>query len=219
MPKIKDFYKILGIEEGASADEIKKAYRKLALKYHPDRNPDDAKAEERFKEIQEAYEVLSDAKKHKQYDRMRKNPFAGPFGDAFDTRTGGRFYRAPDGTYVRFDTGGNGRRGTPGGFGEVFGDEGVLGGIGDIFSKVFGGAAGPGRPRPQAAPRGRRRDLDRKTRVRLSFEEALKGGKTEVPLPDGGKVRINIPKGVHDGFKVRLRGRGAAGTGGQQGDL
>ena len=77
MPQPKNYYDILGVTEKAGAEEIKKVYRKLAQKYHPDRNPDKPDAEERFKEVQEAYDVLSDIQKRKQYDRMRKNPFGG----------------------------------------------------------------------------------------------------------------------------------------------
>lgn len=206
MATVKDYYKILGVEETASADAIKKAYRKLARTYHPDRNPDQPEAEERFKEIQEAYDTLSDAKKRKQYDAMRKNPFGG-FGGAggdFSTSSGGRFYRAPDGTYVRFDQG-------PGA--DSFGDGG-FGGFGDLFRSFFGGEPAAG-PRPQQAARGR----DVETSLRLSFDQALKGGKTEVTLPDGERIRLTIPKGVKPGFKIRLRGRGQAGPRGERGDL
>jgi DnaJ-class molecular chaperone len=219
MPEVKDYYKILGVSEDASADEIKKAYRKLAQKYHPDRNPDDAEAEERFKEVQEANDVLSDPEKRRQYDQMRKNPF-GAFGEGGGFRPGGgsRYYEAPDGTYVRFDSGGD------------MGGEG-FGGIGDIFSRFFGGGGDPfggaqqtrdpfGRGQQQRGP-GRRtaggRDVE--TRVHLSFQQALRGGKTEVTLPDGERVRLSIPKGVRPGFKIRLRGRGQPGPTGQRGDL
>ena len=208
MPGKKDYYNILDVSEHASADEIKKAYRKLARKYHPDRNPGDAKAEERFKEIQEAYEVLSDPKKRKQYDRVRKSPGYGTFfGDTYTTQNGGRYYRAPDGTYVHVDTKGGGRGGGFG-FGDLFGD------LGDLFKGVFTGGEPQTGHSAQSAT-----DLDRRTTVRLPFKKALEGGKTEVALPDGKKVRIAYPKGVADGYTVRLRGRGAAGPGGRRGDF
>jgi curved DNA-binding protein len=217
MAEVKDYYKVLGVRETATADEIKKAYRKLARQYHPDKNPDKPHAEERFKEIQAAYDVLADAKKRKEYDLRRKNPFGSGFG-GFDTGRGGRYYRAPDGTYVRFDQGGG--DGT-GGF--DFGDLG--GSFSDLFSRFFGGAPGPEpredpleqarRSRAQAAAAGR----DVETKVSLSFEQALQGGKTDVVLPDGAKVRLTIPKGVAPGFKVRLRGQGQAGPTGARGDL
>ncbi len=213
MPETKDYYKILGVKESADAGEIKKKYRKLAREFHPDRNPDDLTAENRFKEVQEAYEVLSDPEKRKQYDVMRKNPFG--FGNGFDTSGGGRFYRAPDGTYVRFDTGGRGPRDA----GDPFGGEGGLGGLGDIFGRFFGGETPREEPRARTRRRPEPRGRDVETTLRLSFEEALKGGKTEVKLPDGTAIRLSIPKGVRDGYKIRLRGRGQAGPTGEPGHL
>lgn len=209
MPQVKDYYKVLGVSEGALPDEIKKQYRKLARKYHPDRNPDTPGAEDRFKEVQEAYDTLSDPEKRKQYDRMRKNPF-GQMGDEFSTSTGQRYYRAPDGSYVRFDTG----RGGPGAD-DLFG-----GGFSDIFSRFFGaGNAGPAEePFVRARrPNGQNRDV--KTDLRITFDQALQGGKTEVKLPEGEVVRLHIPKGVRSGFKIRLKGHGNFGPGGQRGDL
>jgi curved DNA-binding protein len=210
MPEVKDYYKVLGVAEKASADEIKKAYRKLARDYHPDRNPDKPGAEERFKEIQEAYGVVGDEEKRKEYDTMRKTPFG--FGGGFAGRNGGQFYRAPDGTYVRFESGDR----TPG-FEDAFGSGG---GIGDLFSRFFGGSESAHDP---AQGRSRRRQdaggRDLQTSLRLSFDQAMKGGKTEVGLPTGEKIRIDIPKGVDAGFKIRLRGRGQAGPGGRRGDL
>jgi curved DNA-binding protein len=206
MPEVKDYYKALGVSETASADEIKKIYRKLAREYHPDRNPDKPHAEERFKEIQEAYDTLSDPEKRKQYDQMRRNPFfgaGGPYGNQ-----GGRTYRAPDGTPFTFETTGD----SFGGFGEG------NGGFSDIFSRFFGGEAGPG-PAGERTRRGRNAGRDVQTTLRLDFDQALHGGKTEVVLPGGETVRINIPKGVKSGLKIRLKGRGQPGPGGQKGDL
>lgn len=203
MPELKDYYKILGISEDASADAIKKAYRKLARTYHPDRNPDDAAAEERFKEIQEAHEILGDPKKRKEYDTMRKNPF-GAFG-GFQTSGGSQFYQRPDGTYIRFEQGG-----APGDFGD-----GGFGGFGDLFSRFFGGEAeAPPRPGPRRRPA---RGQDAEVRVTLSFKEALEGGKAEVTLPTGERVRVPYPRGVTSGFKVRLKGKGYPLPGSQPG--
>jgi len=196
---MKDFYEILGIAESADSAAVKKAYRALARKYHPDKNPDDKAAEQKFKEVQEAYEILSDSKKRKQYDAMRKNPFgAGSFEDFFSTRGGSGFRRAPDGTYVRTERGGD--------MEDPFGD----GGIGEIFSRFFGGAG------PESAGGVHRRPVSSETTIQLSFEQALKGGKANVKLPEGDKVSLAIPKGVRDGYKVRLKGRGASG---RKGDL
>lgn len=198
MPSVKDYYKILGVGEDASADAIKKAYRKLAREYHPDKNPDKPEAEDRFKEIQEAYSVLSDNQRRKEYDARRRNPFA-EFGDGFGAG-GAHYRRSPGEGYVNVD------------FGESpFGD---AGGFGDIFSRFFGGQAEDPRRRTR-----RTRGQDLTTKLNLSFEQALQGGKTEVTLPDGTLVRLDIPKGVESGYKIRLRGRGGEGPTGVRGDL
>lgn len=202
---MKDFYEILGVKETADTAAIKKAYRGLARKYHPDKNPDDKNAEQRFKEVQEAYEILSDSEKRKKYDAMRKNPFgsSGSFDDFFSTGGGSRFYRAPDGSYVRTEFGGE-----TGHAEDPFGDEG----LGDIFSRFFGG----GQAQEWRGPRGRTKPTE--TTAQLSFEQSLTGGKLKVTLPDGERVNLSIPKGVRDGFKVRLKGRGVP-TGSGRGDL
>ena len=197
MAKTKDYYKVLGVGEKATSDEIKKAYRKLARELHPDKNPDDPKAEARFKEVQEANEVLSDSAKRREYDAMRKNPFGA--GPGFQTGTGSEFYQRPDGTYVRFERGGSRRPSAD--------DEDPFGSFGDIFGRVFNQQGG----RTRAG-----RDIE--STVQLSFEQSLEGGKREVSLPDGEHVRITIPKGVKNGFRVRLKGRGQQGAGGR-GDL
>lgn len=192
---------MLGVEPAASADAIKKAYRKLARDFHPDRNPDNPQAEERFKEIQEAYDTLSDAEKRKVYDYRRKHPGAGPGGgyDDLFTQGGSRFRRNPDGTYVRFET-----SGSPFDFGGAEAD----GGLGDFFSRMFGNEGRTRGPAPR----------DAETELRLTFEQALQGGKTDVRVGDE-TIRLNIPKGVANGFKIRLKGKGVPGAGGQRGDL
>lgn len=215
MPAPPDYYAVLGVAEDASAKEVKKAYRKLAQQYHPDRNAGDAEAEDRFKEVQEAYDTLGDETKRKAYDRARRDPYGGrfqgdPFG-GFEGSPGGRYYRAPDGTYVRVDATGAG----PGGISEedfVFGGGG---GLGSLFDQFFGGAGGgAGEP----VYRGGR---DVEAAVRLSFDEALAGGPREFQTPSGDTVRITVPKGVRDGFKIKLAGRGqpAPGGRGEPGDL
>ena len=212
MPQTQDYYDILGVDEDASADEIKKAYRQLAREYHPDRNPDKPNAEEKFKEVQEAYSVLSDADKRREYDARRQSPFGGQGFGGFDPgqqRGGQRTYRSPDGFNVRFEQGG-----------DAF-DEGGFGGIGDIFDSFFGGRTEtrdpfgnqPGQQRQRTGSR------DVETTLRIPFDQALRGGKTKVTLPDGEKVRIDIPQGVRSGFKIRLRGRGEPDARGNRGDL
>lgn len=221
MPQTQDHYDVLGVDRNASQKKIKKAYRRLAQKYHPDRNPDDPDAEERFKEVQQAYSVLSDPEKRKQYDRGGRNPFGGR-GPTGEQNPFGR------GTRVRFEQRGEG--GDP--LGDLFGDAG--GGLNNIFERFFsggrsGGATGGGRsPFGQAGQQrqrsgrqqGARGGRDVETTLSLSFEQALRGGPVEVQRSDGsGTMRIQVPKGARPGMKIRLRGRGQPGPTGERGDL
>jgi len=212
LPASKDFYAALGVSESASAEDIKKAYRKLAREHHPDRNRGEKKSEERFKEVQEAYDVVGDAERRKEYDRLRRDPYAGRFGaDSPFTgfgdagRDGARVYRAPDGTYVRVETTGAGPEGD-----YIFGG----GGVGDLFGDLFGaGGAGPRRRgQAQAAP------TDAEATLQLSFDDALRGGPQTFRIGDE-TLRIEVPQGVKPGFRVRLPGRGPARSDGKRGDL
>lgn len=240
----RDYYEILGVSDTADAADIKKSYRKLAREHHPDRNPDDASAEDRFKEIQEAYETLSDEEKRKQYDRFRKSPFGGSF-DEFRRAGGGagrpggqaggsQYHRTPDGTYVHVED-----------FSDMFGGgrSGEVHDLGGIFEQMFGQASrGGGRTRggrptggfgpsdfgqgtrgPGAGGRGRERgpvqeSLDLNRSIRIDFNRMLKGGAATFTL-EGEKIRIPFPKGVEDGTKVRVKGKGKSGPRGQRGDL
>jgi len=216
MPQAKDLYDVLGVDEDASQEEIKKTYRTLARKHHPDRNPDDPNAEEKFKEIQKAYSVLSDEEKRQQYDAQRR--FGG--GGGFGGPGGGR------GSWGRQPGGGREVRFEQGNFDEVFGGQG--GGLGDIFENFFGEAQGGARPQgrspfEQQRQRQRRHQpqggQDIETTLRLSFRQALEGGRRKAELPTGESIRLKIPTGVKDGTKIRLKGRGQRGPRGQRGDL
>jgi molecular chaperone DnaJ len=165
MAQNKDFYAVLGVSASASQDEIKKQYRKLAARYHPDKNPNDAKAADRFKEISEAYQVLGDAERRKQYDQMRQ---LGAFG-GFGGRTGARPGAPP------------GAGGFPGGGNFHFEDFdiGGLGGLGDIFSSMFGSSGATG---GKARSRGPERGQDVEMQVEVPFRVAALGGKIPVEL-------------------------------------
>jgi curved DNA-binding protein len=193
----KDYYAALGIEKTAGADQIKKAYRKLAMKYHPDKNPDDKKAEERFKEITEAYAVLSDSEKKQQYDQ---------FGDAaFHQRFSQEdILRNAD-------------------LGDIFREFGFGGrGGNDIFSQIFGGMGGHQGCNGQQRPRPRK-GQDYLMRLTIPFRQAVLGGERRVDLDrDGQKeqLEVRIPAGIESGQKLRISGKGGAGqAGGPAGDL
>ncbi|HEX6693842.1 MAG TPA: molecular chaperone DnaJ [Longimicrobiales bacterium] len=180
----KDYYQLLGVTESASADDIKKAYRKLAKKYHPDANPNDDAASERFKEVSEAYSVLADDTKRKQYDAMRKNPFAGFPGGFSTQRSGGG---APGGF------GGA----APGGQGFNFEDIGDIGGLGDIFSSIFD----RGGKRRKGASQQRGRDVE--YMVEIPFATAARGGKISISVPMTDDCAVCNATGAAPGSKMQ----------------
>ncbi|WP_297829043.1 J domain-containing protein [uncultured Desulfovibrio sp.] len=197
----KDYYKLLGVERGARAEEISKAYKKLARQYHPDLNPGDKQAEDKFKEINEAYEVLKDPEKRKLYDQL------GP-----DWQHGQQFQGNPGFGNAHFTF--NGQRFDGSGFS-------------DFFETLFGGAGG-GRgaqfgPDPFGGFSSRsRRGRDVEAELSLSLEEALRGGRRAVTLqmPQGPKtLEVNVPAGIREGAKLRLAGQGDPAPGGTPGDL
>lgn len=212
----KDYYKSLGVSRTASADEIKKAFRKLAREYHPDVAKDKKKAEEKFKEINEAYEVLSDAEKRKRYDELGAD------------WKGGSEFRPPPG-WEQFGGGRTQPRGARGGrqdYDFQFGGTGFS----DFFEAIFGAAANRrGRPAPgrgftedDLAERGRDIEGD----IMVTLDEVMKGSvrQVNVSTPDGeGSTRtfqVKIPPGVAEGQRLRISGRGEAGAGGgTAGDL
>jgi molecular chaperone DnaJ len=167
MAQTKDFYAVLGVPSTATQDEIKKAYRKLAKKYHPDANASDAKAAERFKEISEANTVLSDAEKRKQYDDMRRLGAFGGFG-GFGGGAGRQSSRPGPGA-------GQGGAGPNINFQDF--DIGGLGGLGDLFGSIFGGGA-----RGSGRPSGPQRGQNIEASLDIPFRTAAKGGKVPVDL-------------------------------------
>jgi curved DNA-binding protein len=218
--KAKDYYAALGVARGASEDEIKKAYRKLALQYHPDRNKGDKKAEEKFKEISEAYAVLSDQEKRAQYDQFGAAGFRQRYSQE-DIFRGADFGDAFSGTGIDPNDilsalfGGRGGRGGRGGFRVNYGG-GAPGGAGGFdFSQVFGGGAGRG---------GRPADgEDLEYELPVAVEEAHRGAEKHVTYqgPAGPKeIKVRVPAGIAEGQRLRVPGRGEpAHGGGAAGDL
>jgi len=216
-----DYYKILGVERGASSDELQKAYRKLARKYHPDLNPDDKAAKQKFKDVQQAYDVLNDPKKRELFDRYGSDfdkinpsgPGGGPgAGQAWSWRGG------PEA---------GGDQGPGFDFSQMFGGGGAGGAgidLGDLFGSLGRGAGGAG----AAGGGGRRtrgakaKGADVESEVHVPFKTLISGG--EMPLrlmrSDGRseELVVKVPAGIEEGKKIRLRGKGEPGAGGA-GDL
>ena len=194
----KDYYKILGVPRSADADEIRRAYRKLALKHHPDKNPGDKQAEEHFKDINEAYEVLGDASKRARYDQL---------GASY------RAYQRTGAAPGAFDWS-QWMSGAPGGMRVEVGDLGDLfgGSFSDFFNAIFGGMTGGA---GEAGRRARGRDVEQA--VRISLKEAYEGTTRNVRV-DGRRLEVKIPAGAQTGTKVRIAERGEAARG-KAGDL
>jgi len=199
----KDYYAVLGVDKHASQEEIKKAYRKLALKYHPDKNPGDKVAEEKFKEVAEAHAVLSDPEKRKKYDQLGSN---------------WKQYEHAD--FDQSDRAGNYRQGRS--YRDVYGDvESVFGsgnGFSDFFESFFG-SMGTGR----AESGGFSFDFgtpgaDLQGELPINLQEAYHGTQRIVDL-GGEKIKVKIKPGAYEGLKLKVKGKGAKGADGSRGDL
>lgn len=216
----KDYYKILGVERSASKDEIKRAYRKLALKTHPDRNPGDAKAEERFKEINEAYQVLSDAEKKAHYDELGQSYSQWQQGGA---PAGGfnweQWYtNSPTGNtrpnYSR--TGAGTPSGNAGGFEDIFGSD-----FSEFFRRIFGGMPDIGdQPGSRSTGQRIRRAATPayQQEATISLAESYQGTTRRIDV-DGRRLEIKIPAGAKTGTKVRFPNIVPTGNDGQKADL
>ncbi len=220
----KDYYQTLGVKKNAGADEIKKAYRKLARKHHPDVNPGDKAAEEKFKDINEAYEVLSDEDKRAKYDR---------FGAEYQQYAG----RPQDFNWEAWGAGQPGgaqyRTVSPEEFEQMFGRGGGGGGFSDFFEMLFGAMGGRGGARSgfggsyanaddmfgtMSQQRARPAQLDQEHPIQVTLEEAFHGTTRALQWEGGRRVEAKIPRGVRTGSRVRLSGQ--AGTSdGRAGDL
>ncbi len=196
MNKDPDLYKVLGVNENASEKEVKKAFRDLSKKYHPDKNKGDKAKEDRFKKISQAYDVLKDTKKRQKYDQMRKYGFGGHGQNInFEDLFGG-------GGNAHFDFGG-----------------GSAGGFNSIFEQFMGGSQRPGRRQARRPVQGQ----DAKSNIYVPFLTAALGGSVQVQKSGASgsqKINVTIPAGTEDDGKIRLRGQGHPGRhGGAAGDL
>ena len=216
---MRDPYTVLGVAKTAKPEEIKSAFRKLAKKYHPDQNKDDPKAQERFAEANQAYEIIGDKEKRAQFDRGEIDAEGKPRFQGFDGFHAGAGAGAGGGDPFAGFGGRDGRghfefRSGPGGFS---GADDILK---DIFGSAFGGGAGH---EPFEGARGFRqggpaRGADLQATIQVSLEDVVSAGKVEAVFPNGKHLAIKLPQGVEDGQTIRLRGQGTAVPGGAPGD-
>jgi curved DNA-binding protein len=198
--EFKDYYKTLEIDKNATTDDVKKAYRKFAKKYHPDKNPGDKAAEEKFKEVSEAYEVLKDPEKRKKYDTLGSNWKRYQYADSKNSDEFFRQYQGSGGQSYQYS----------GDLNDLFNN---VGGFSDFFENFFGDAS---HGRRQAAPK---KGSDYEAQLNITLEEALHGTQKQITI-DGKKLKVKINPGMESGKKLRIRNEGSAGRhGGGKGDL
>lgn len=199
----KDYYKVLGVQKSATQEEIKKAFRKLAVKYHPDKNPGDKKAEEKFKEVNEANEVLSDPDKRKKYDDLGEN---------------WKSYQQHGGQ-GGFDWGkwsAQGQQGRGRNQAEDFFGSG--GDFSDFFESIFGGRSSGGFQSGSRST-GPAKGQDLQAEMEITLEDSYNGGTKQIVL-NGQKINMNLKPGIYDGMVLRMKGKGSPGrNGGEPGDL
>jgi curved DNA-binding protein len=190
----KDYYKILGLERSATPEDIKKAFRKLALKYHPDRNPGNKEAEEKFKELNEAHEVLSDPQKKARYDQL---------GESYNSwqQGGGKGSFNWDNWFSQAQAQrGGGAQVDYGNLDDILG-----GGFSDFFNEIFGGIGGTSRTQTRRPAARSARSVEHP--VRISFQEAYQGTERTLDV-DGRRMQVKIPAGARKGTKIRIAGAG-----------
>lgn len=205
MAEKRDFYEVLGLKKEASESEIKKAFRKKAMQYHPDKNPGDKKSEEKFKEVNEAYGILSDAEKRDKYDKFGfagvdpNAAYTGSQNQGWAQEHQGGYQRQTYGNFNGADV-----------FQDISGSE-----FESLFGNLFGGG-GFGNTQRRAEPR---KGSDLQTNITITFEEAAFGTKKRVKL-NGKTISITIPEGIDNGSKISLKGQGQPSVnGGPNGDL
>jgi DnaJ-class molecular chaperone len=204
---MRDPYDVLGVAKTATSKDIKSAYRKMAKKYHPDQNPDDPKAKERFNAATQAYDIVGDEKNRAAYDRGEIDDEGKPKFQGFEAGGGDPFAgfrqrgagpgQGPGGTRFEFRGGGGGD---------------------DIFSEIFGGAFGGGRGGPSGFGARPQPGADVSVSLAVTLEEAATGAKVDAMFPNGRKLAVKLPAYVEDGQTIRLKGQGEQGAGGEPGD-
>lgn len=202
---MRDPYEVLGVPKGASAKDIKSAYRKLAKKYHPDQNPDDPKAKDLFAQANQAHEILGDEKQRAAFDRGEIDADGKPRFQGFEGAGGGD-------PFAGFRRQAGGAQGPGGGRYEYRGGPAGEGfDPGDLFSELFGAGGGFSQGGASHGPRGPRRGADVSAMLDVSVEDVAGAGKVTAMFPDGRKISVKLPHYVEDGQTIRLKGQGEAG--------